>query len=112
MQVRKPITTKVLIGFEDDQLRMIDEWRRKQSDRPTRSVAVQRLVAQSLAASPPIWRTGKKAAAKASKMAALEVDRLADSSVPAEEQAKRKRRLLKGPSEFRDIRKDRPKSMA
>ena len=41
-------------------------------------------------------------------MAGEELDRLIDKSVPDEEQATRRRRLLKGPSEFRDIRKDRP----
>jgi hypothetical protein len=30
-----------------------------------------------------------------------------DKSAPAEEQAIRKRRLLKGPEEFRDVRRDR-----
>jgi hypothetical protein len=43
-------------------------------------------------------------AAKASEMAAQQVDRLIDSSTPTEERQRRKRRLLKGPKEFRDIR--------
>jgi hypothetical protein len=43
-------------------------------------------------------------AAKASDMAAQEIDRLSDPSATDEERQQRKRRLLKGPKEFRDIR--------
>ena len=40
-------------------------------------------------------------------MAGCTLDRFTDKSAPAEEQAKRKRRLLKGPSEFREMRETR-----
>jgi hypothetical protein len=55
---------------------------------------------------PSVRRTGvrRKRAAKAHEMAAQEIDRLIDASAPDEEQQRRKRRLLKGPKEFRDIR--------
>jgi hypothetical protein len=43
-------------------------------------------------------------AAKASDMAAQEIDRLSDPSATNEERQRRKRRLLQGPKEFRDIR--------
>lgn len=110
MPKRFKLPTHILIAFDDDQIRMIDEWRRKQADRPTRSAAVQRLIAQSLATSPRTRQTNPTVGSTASALAGREVDRLVDPSVPPEEQAKRKRRLLKGPSEFRDIRKDHPKS--
>jgi hypothetical protein len=45
-----------------------------------------------------------KRAAKAREMAGRAVDRLIDPSAPREERQSRKRRLLKGPKEFRDIR--------
>jgi hypothetical protein len=48
-------------------------------------------------------------AKKAHEIAAEHLDRLVDKSAPAEEQAVRKRRLLKGPEEFRDLRRDRAK---
>lgn len=35
---------KVLIGFDDDQIALIDEWRRKQKDLPTRSESIRRLL--------------------------------------------------------------------
>jgi phage terminase large subunit GpA-like protein len=45
-----------------------------------------------------------KKAAKASEMAARQIDRLVDPSAPDEERQRRKRKLLRGPKEFRDIR--------
>jgi hypothetical protein len=46
---------------------------------------------------------------KASEMAAQEIDRLIDPSEPEEERQRRKRRLIKGPKQFRDVRGNRPK---
>jgi hypothetical protein len=43
-------------------------------------------------------------AAKARAMAGQEIDRLSDLSATEEERQRRKRRLLKGPKEFRDVR--------
>jgi hypothetical protein len=48
-------------------------------------------------------------AAKAQAMAGREIDRLSDPSATEEERQRRKRRLLKGPKEFRDVRGNRPK---
>jgi thiol-disulfide isomerase/thioredoxin len=55
---------------------------------------------------PRVRRPGvrTKKSAKASEMAAQEIDRLIDPSAPDEERQRRRRRLLKGPKEFRDIR--------
>lgn len=53
--------------------------------------------------------SSEKAAAKAAKMAGQEIDRLGDRSATDEQRASRKRRLLKGPKEFRDIRDDQHK---
>src|SRR5215510_4577098 len=47
-------------------------------------------------------------AAKARAMAGQEIDRLSDPSATEEERQRRKRRLLKGPKEFRDVH-NRPK---
>jgi len=51
-------------------------------------------------------RPSKEAARAASQLAAREVENIADKSVSAEEQESRKRRLIRGPKEFRDIRSD------
>jgi hypothetical protein len=43
-------------------------------------------------------------------MADREIDRLGDQAVTKEERARRKRRLIKGPREFRGLRTDLPKT--
>jgi hypothetical protein len=40
----------------------------------------------------------------------MSFERLVDKSMPSEEQDRRKRALVKGPKEFREIREDLPKS--
>jgi hypothetical protein len=45
------------------------------------------------------------AAPKAAEMAATTIDHIRDKTVPAEEQQRRKRRLIRGPKEFRDMRR-------
>src|SRR4051794_9156356 len=52
------------------------------------------------------------AASKATEMAGRQIDKLADASASDEEQARRKRRLTKGPKEFWDMRTDLPKPKA
>ncbi len=49
---------------------------------------------------------GKKTDTKAAEMAGEQIDRLADRSATHDEQTTRKRRLLKGPKEFRNMRTD------
>ena len=56
---------------------------------------------------PPARQFGKDAKRKAAKMAGREIDRLGDQAATREERARRKRRLIKGPREFRDIRKNK-----
>jgi hypothetical protein len=51
----------------------------------------------------------KRSQRKAAEMAGREIDRLADQSATSEEQAQRKRHLIKGPRESRDMRGDSPK---
>lgn len=85
---------------------LIESWAAKRADKPSLSEAVRRLAERGLVTAQSNRRTSPKAAAKASAMAGTQIDHLSDRSAPLEEQEKRKRRLLKGPSEFRDIRKD------
>jgi hypothetical protein len=86
----------------------VDGWRRKQDNLPSRGEAIRRLVEQALQHEPR--RAGPyTGASKARSLAAQELDRLGDASVPDEERLRRKRRILKGPSEFRELRKDIPK---
>ncbi|MHA6642981.1 hypothetical protein [Mesorhizobium sp. A623] len=43
-------TNKVLIGFTDEQMQLVDDWRREQSEIPSRSEAVRTLIGEGLAA--------------------------------------------------------------
>jgi hypothetical protein len=48
-------------------------------------------------------------AEKAVELAEKAIEKTVDKSQPAEEQQTRKRKLISGPSEFRDIRRDQPR---
>ena len=82
----------------------IDRWQLEHGAR-TRSEAIQRLLEQALG-NDPGRRMSRKLAAKASDLAGRVIDRLADRSATGKEQAKRKRRLVKGPREFRTGRRN------
>jgi hypothetical protein len=82
------------------------------SQRP-RSEAIRRLVEIGLSESEPSKRpkvlsTAKQSAARAAELAAKTIDNHIDPKAPPEEREVRKRKLIQGPSVFRDARKDRP----
>ena len=52
----------------------------------------------------------KQSQRKAADMAGREVDRVDDQTATSAERAQRKRQLIKGPREFRDMRSDLPKT--
>jgi Arc/MetJ-type ribon-helix-helix transcriptional regulator len=104
---RDPVTA---IRLSTGMRKQVDAWAAGQTDKPSRSEAIRRLVGLGLEYLPRAkQRTKKKAAAKASEMAGSMIDWLSDRSAPPAERAKRKRRLVKGPEEFREIRSDLPK---
>jgi hypothetical protein len=90
-------------------LTALDRWRKQQHDQPSRSSAVRQLAETSLAKTGQQSRVRRRPGPAANDMAARVIDTLADQSAPPENLAKRKRRLLKGPEEFRNIREDQPK---
>jgi hypothetical protein len=55
-------------------------------------------------------RTGQESRRAATDMAAKVIDDLTDPSASVDDRDKRKRRLLKGPQEFRDLQRDAPTS--
>ena len=83
----------------------IDKWA-EENGVSSRSEAIRRLLELGLAASQPLRRRNLEAASKALELAAQELDKLIDPSTPDEERKMRKRRLLRGPKEFRDMRGD------
>ena len=101
---------RLMLEMPPGELKSIDAWIKTQpAPRPSRPDAIRRLVEQALAGAQPPQQRSKKAAAKARDMASQELDRLGDASLPADERERRKRRLTKGPREFRDMRGDLPK---
>jgi hypothetical protein len=88
----------------------VDRW--AELNGVTRSQAIRSLIEQALSGS---WsgQRSPKARTKAQELASAQLDKLIDVSAPDEEQQQRKRRLLKGPKEFRDLRdeiRSKPKS--
>jgi hypothetical protein len=59
------------------------------------------------AAPPAPVKAGRRR--KAAELAGRAIDALGDQSATVEERAHRKRHLIKGPREFRDVRCDQPK---
>jgi hypothetical protein len=90
-------------------LARVDRWAASQQDDPSRPEAIRRLVELALGI---VQRAGvrTKKAAKAAEMASEEIDRLGDVSATDEERQLRKRRLIRGPKEFLDLRRNRPKA--
>jgi hypothetical protein len=82
----------------------IDKWAAKQPDNPARSEAIRRLIEYGLSHAKPHGRPSHHARAHASALASQTIDGLMDRTAPTEEQEKRKRKLIKGPLEFRDLR--------
>jgi trehalose-6-phosphate synthase len=73
------------------------------------SEAIRKLLEQVPTLSQDNRSTNERKARKAAEMAGRTVEAIESQSVPAEEQARRKRALIRGPKEFRDIREDLPK---
>ena len=72
--------------------------------------AMRRLIELGLSSAPRATpKASARTAAKASQLAGQMIDMLGDGSAPVEEREKRKRRLVKGPPEFRELRTDLPK---
>jgi hypothetical protein len=72
--------------------------------------AIRRLVELGLTVKPRSAPTERQRVALAD-LASKAIDSLTAETPDSNEKASRKRRLIKGPEEFREVRVDRPKSM-
>ena len=98
------------IRMGDDLQSAIRRWASTQPDKPKLAEAIRRLVEIGLAtASKPRPAGTHRGAAKASELAGTQIDRLAGASATDEHWQKRKHRILKEPTEFREMRKDQSK---
>ncbi|KRR06821.1 hypothetical protein [Bradyrhizobium valentinum] len=97
--------------WQDPELSAIDEWR-EAHDIATRPEAIRRLVELGLSKStsskkPRVLSTAKQGAERAVELATDVIGKQMPNTSD-EEKATRRRRLIKGPSEFRNVRRDRP----
>ncbi|MDB5610345.1 MAG: hypothetical protein JWP25_7245 [Bradyrhizobium sp.] len=86
----------------------VDRW--AEDHDANRSEAIRRLVEAGLTAKTParpVSNPGRRL--RAQELAAKAIERMIDRSAPPEERAQRRRRLTKGPTEFRVDRVDLPK---
>ena len=97
---------QVVARMQPAPLNGLDKWIYRQIDKPTRAEAIRRLVDLGLT----VKTTGKGNAAqkeRAKELAGGAIDKLTDAKAAPDNQARRKRRLLMGPEEFREARVDR-----
>jgi hypothetical protein len=98
------------MGFRaDDMTRAaIVKWAESQPDTPSLSEAIRRLVEIGLTVKTRSALSDRQRAAIAD-LASKAIDSLTAGAPNNDEKATRKRRLIKGPEEFRELRADRTK---
>jgi hypothetical protein len=87
----------------------IKSWAKKQPDRPPLAAAIRRLVELGLTVKSKVRPRGETKQ-RARELAGAAVDKMTDTMASPEDQASRKRRLIKGPEEFREDRLDLPRA--
>jgi hypothetical protein len=97
--------TPIMVRIRPKELSELDGWIKRQDDKPSRPEAIRRLMQQALTNAASHQPMSKATASKAAELAAREINQLGDPSAAPEERASRKRRLIAGPKEFRNIRK-------
>jgi hypothetical protein len=102
--------TSIHLTLAPGPLADVDRWIEKQEEPPSRPEAIRRLVELGLkvkASAKPVSKPGRRL--RAQELAAKAIEKIIDPAAPPEERAQRRRRLTKGPEEFREARVDRPK---
>jgi hypothetical protein len=104
--------TQVGERWHPTELAAIDGWIASSPDKNiTRAHAIRRLVALGLRIKTPAQPIGKPGRRlRAQELATKAIEKIIDPAAPPEERAQRRRRLTKGPPEFREDRVDQPKA--
>jgi metal-responsive CopG/Arc/MetJ family transcriptional regulator len=106
----RPKTTgsgfSINVRLQAEQLERLDHWIGKQREHRSRPEAIRQILLRALKLDQPRQAGPHKGASKAYAMARTELDRLGDTSATEEQRQSRKRRILKGPREFRAMRED------
>jgi hypothetical protein len=84
----------------------VDKW--AEGHEANRSEAIRRLVELGLTVKAKRRATSGNQKLRANEMAGKAIDKMTDTTATRGDQATRKKRLLKGPEEFRAMRVDRP----
>src|ERR1700722_4768161 len=97
------------VRIADDLMNQI--MHRAKADGATRSEAIRRLVELGLTVKAKARAASKPGRMlRAAELATTAIDKIADPAAHPEERAERRRRLTKGPEEFREVRVDRPRA--
>jgi hypothetical protein len=107
----RPATgTDPLMGFRASPVMRasVVRWAENQPDTPSLSEAIRRLVELGLTVKTKGRATSEGQKIRAREMAGKAIDKMTDTTAAPDDQAARKKRLLKGPEEFRAVRVDRP----
>ena len=114
MPARRTSTPKageaaITIRASRNLLKRIDRWIASQDNAVNRSQAILHLAESGLesAAIPSTGGESGRSAKQAAGLASDMIDCLGDQSATREDREQRKRRLVKGPSEFREMREER-----
>jgi hypothetical protein len=103
----------IQVRMQPAELAALDAWISKQSETPSRPEAIRRLVELGLKVKTKarlVRKTGRRL--RAQELATQAIEKIIDPATPPEERAQRRRRLTKGPLEFRKDRVDLPKAKA
>jgi hypothetical protein len=99
-----------MVRLQPSLLSGLDTWITQQAGSPSRPEAIRRLLERALAGKGGKRPPSKEAARKAEQMAARELEKVESQSLPEPDLQQRKRTLIRGPKEFREIRADLPKT--
>jgi hypothetical protein len=102
----------VVVRMHPPMLAGLDDWIAKQKQPfPSRPEAVRRLIELGLTVRTPAKLVSKPGRnLRARELASNTIEKMIDPAASPEERVQRRRRLTKGPSEFRDHRIDLPKA--
>jgi hypothetical protein len=86
----------------------IVKWAETQPDLPSQHEAMRRLLELGLTVKAEGRPPSEGQTLRAREMAGKAIDEMSDATASSDDQATRKKRLLKGPEEFSQVRVDRP----
>ena len=104
---RDPVTA---IRLSEEFRAAVDKWAAKQDDKPPRSEAIRRLVELGLTVKTKSKQAPVERATRARELVAKAIEKISDPSASQEERTQRRRRITRGPQEFREDRVDLPET--